>query len=180
MHPKTTRPDGSQRQESKVAGSIRHPWPLELAMTPKRRRREDRIALSLRLMEREPPVNDFERAELRALASLLEDWPTSDKTALGYANDVVALVDSKSGELQNLRAHAGDGVKEWLSVEGTGRLLGIGGHTVYGVINRGELVAYRIGRVYRIRLGDVATFLETARVKPGDLHHLVVGLPAAG
>lgn len=113
-------------------------------------------------------MNDFERAELRALASLLEDWPTKDKTALGYANDVVALVDSKSGELQHLRAPAGDGVREWLSVEGAGRLLGIAGHTVYGLINRGEFVAYRIGRVYRIRLEDVATFLETARVKPGD------------
>ena len=44
---------------------------------------------------------------------------------------------------------------------------------MYGLINRGELIAYRIGRVYRIRAEDVAAFLESARVKPGDLRHLV-------
>jgi excisionase family DNA binding protein len=118
-------------------------------------------------------MNDFERAELRALASLLEDWPTSDKTALGYSNDVVAILDSKSDELHPLRAQAGHDVNEWLSVEGAGRTLGIGPQTVYGLINRGELVAYRIGRVYRIRIEDIAAYLESARVKPGDLRHLM-------
>ena len=161
MPSKTPRLGGSHRQPSRVTERIRHVD-------------QRRVRLSHR---RESPVNDFERAELRALASLLEHWPTSDKTALGYSNDVMAILDSKSEELQHLRAHAGDAVSDWLSVESAGRVLGISGHTVYGLINRGELVAYRIGRVYRIRVADVAAYLESARVKPGDLRHLV---PVAG
>ncbi|TML08511.1 MAG: helix-turn-helix domain-containing protein [Actinobacteria bacterium] len=135
MPSKTPRLGASHRQPSRVTERIRHVD-------------QRRVRLSHR---RESPVNDFERAELRALASLLEHWPTSDKTALGYSNDVVAILDSKSEGLPHLRVPAGDAVNEWLSVESAGRILGIGGHTVYGLINRGELVAYRIGRVYRIR-----------------------------
>lgn len=35
-----------------------------------------------------------ERAELRALALLLESWPTHDVTAVGYSGPVVAVLDA--------------------------------------------------------------------------------------
>lgn len=61
---------------------------------------------------------------------------------------------------------------EWFSVEQAGAQLGIGSRTVYGLIDRGELAAYRMGRVYRIRSVDIDAYLETARVQPGTLEHL--------
>ena len=61
----------------------------------------------------------------------------------------------------------------WLSIEDVARELGIQARTVYRLINDGQLIAYRMGRVYRIRQEDVAAFLEGARVKPGDLGHLL-------
>ena len=123
------------------------------------------------LSGRNLPVNEFEHAEVRALARVLENWPTGDEADDERADDV-AQFDSTSERSSGLRAPSGDTMNEWLSVERAGRALGIGVHTVYGLINRGELVAYRIGRVYRIRREDIAVFLESARVKPGDLQHL--------
>lgn len=35
-----------------------------------------------------------EIAKLHALAVLLDEWPTRDKTAVGYSGDKVAIVDS--------------------------------------------------------------------------------------
>ena len=61
----------------------------------------------------------------------------------------------------------------WLSIEDVAAQLGIQARTVYRLINDGQLVAYRMGRVYRVRQDDVAAFLESARVKPGDLGHLL-------
>ena len=117
------------------------------------------------------PVNEYECAEVRALASVLENWSTGDETGDEHAEGVAHLVTTDEPR-SPLRGDAADPANEWLSVERAGRVLGIGIHTVYGLINRGELVAYRIGRVYRIRREDIAAFLESARVKPGDLHHL--------
>lgn len=64
-------------------------------------------------------------------------------------------------------------MSEWLSMEDVGEELGIGVKTVYRLINRGELVAYRIARNYRVRPADVVAYLESARVKPGEMDHLI-------
>lgn len=41
-------------------------------------------------------MNDTERAELRALAQLLEEkWPTADATTVGYSGDRVAVLDAQ-------------------------------------------------------------------------------------
>lgn len=53
--------------------------------------------------------------------------------------------------------------------------LGVVQRSVYGLINRGELPAVKIGRVIRLRKVDVDAFLEEHRIKPGDLDHLVPG-----
>lgn len=62
---------------------------------------------------------------------------------------------------------------EWLNLRGVALELGCGVPMVYRAINNGQLVAYRMGRVYRVKREDVDAYLETARVKPGDLDHLV-------
>ena len=37
---------------------------------------------------------------------------------------------------------------------------------------RGELAAYRFGRVIRVKQSDVDAFIEGARIQPGSLEHL--------
>ena len=60
----------------------------------------------------------------------------------------------------------------WLGTQDAARHLGITPRTLYRLINEGEIPAYKLGRVLRLRLTDVETFLESARVQPGDLEHL--------
>jgi len=61
----------------------------------------------------------------------------------------------------------------WRTTEQCAADLGVKPRTVYGLANRGELVGYRIGRVYRWRVTDIAEFLDRQRLKPGSLGHLV-------
>ena len=60
----------------------------------------------------------------------------------------------------------------WLGTQDAARQLGITARTLYRLINEGAIPAYKLGRVLRLRLSDVEAFLESARVKPGDLEHL--------
>lgn len=69
---------------------------------------------------------------------------------------------------------------EWLTVPMAAKLLGLELHTVYALIDRGELpaeVTFPPGpkrrRSVRLRHGDIADFLKRTRVKPGQLRHLV-------
>ena len=73
-----------------------------------------------------------------------------------------------------------DQTDEWVTVPMAAKLLGLQLHTVYALIDRGELpaeVTFPPGpkrrRSVRLRHGDVADFLRRARVKPGQLRHLV-------
>jgi excisionase family DNA binding protein len=60
----------------------------------------------------------------------------------------------------------------WLGTQEAARHLGITARTLYRLIDTGEIPAYKLGRVLRVKLSDVEAFLEGARVKPGDLEHL--------
>ncbi len=60
----------------------------------------------------------------------------------------------------------------WLSTAVAARRLGVTTRTLYRFIDRGDLVAYRFGRVIRLQLDDLDTFLERSRVEPGSLEHL--------
>jgi excisionase family DNA binding protein len=60
-----------------------------------------------------------------------------------------------------------------LSTHEAARVLGITPRTLYRFINDGDLPAYKIGRVIRLRRGEVEEFIESTRVKPGDLDNLV-------
>ena len=60
----------------------------------------------------------------------------------------------------------------WLGTQDAARHLGITPRTLYRLIDEGEIPAYKLGRVLRLKLSDVDAFLEGARVQPGDLEHL--------
>lgn len=60
----------------------------------------------------------------------------------------------------------------WLSTLKAANRMGITTRTLYRFIDRGELPAYRFGRVIRLRLDDVDGFIEQSRVEPGSLEHL--------
>ena len=61
---------------------------------------------------------------------------------------------------------------EWLSTKAAARRLGITPRTLYRFVNDGDLVAYKFGRVIRLKKGDVDAFIETCRIEPGTLEHL--------
>jgi excisionase family DNA binding protein len=63
----------------------------------------------------------------------------------------------------------------WMSTGEVADCLGVTVRTVYRLINSGQLEAFHIGRVIRVQGSEVSRFLNAARVKPGDLDHLVDG-----
>jgi excisionase family DNA binding protein len=61
---------------------------------------------------------------------------------------------------------------EWLSTQAAARRLGVTARTLYRFIDRGELPAYRMGRVIRLQASDVEAFIQASRIEPGTLEHL--------
>ncbi len=61
---------------------------------------------------------------------------------------------------------------EWFSTKAAAQL-GVSDRTIYTLMNTGQLRGHRIGRVFRIRDGDLEAFLEESVIKPGDLDHLL-------
>lgn len=61
---------------------------------------------------------------------------------------------------------------EWLSTQDAARRLGITPRTLYRFIDLGELPAYRLGRVIRLKADDVDVFIDASRIEPGSLEHL--------
>jgi excisionase family DNA binding protein len=74
---------------------------------------------------------------------------------------------------------------EWITVSEAARVLGLMPHTVYDLIDRGDLGAEVIvptdrpkrRRSIRLRRREVDEFIERARVKPGELAHLYPDWP---
>ncbi len=60
----------------------------------------------------------------------------------------------------------------WLSTAEAARYLGITPRTLYRFIDQGQLPAFRLGRVIRLRQEDVDGFIEQRRIEPGTLDHL--------
>lgn len=61
---------------------------------------------------------------------------------------------------------------EWLSTQDAARRLGITPRTLYRFIDLGDLPAYRLGRVIRLKADDIDAFIESSRIEPGTLEHL--------
>ena len=60
----------------------------------------------------------------------------------------------------------------WLSSAQAAKLVGVTTRTLYAFIDAGDLVAYKMGRVLRIKKSDALAFIERSRVAPGSLEHL--------
>jgi excisionase family DNA binding protein len=60
----------------------------------------------------------------------------------------------------------------WLSTADAARILGVTNRTLYRFIDEGQLVAYKFGRVIRLKESDVDAFIEASRIEPGTLEHL--------
>jgi excisionase family DNA binding protein len=61
---------------------------------------------------------------------------------------------------------------DWLSTQEAARRLGVTPRTLYRFIDQGDLPAYRLGRVIRLKADDVDAFIEGSRIEPGTLEHL--------
>ena len=51
-------------------------------------------------------------------------------------------------------------------------MLGVTPRTLYGPFNRGDLKAYRAGRLIRLKRGDVEAYVEACLIAPGTLRRL--------
>ena len=65
-----------------------------------------------------------------------------------------------------------DAQTTWLSTAEASKRLGIGLRTLYRLIDEGQLPAYKIGRVIRLREHEVEEFIAGSRIRPGELEHL--------
>ena len=89
-------------------------------------------------------------------------------------------VEHPEANAEMLSAQRGAAGNEWVMAPEAARLLGVQLHTIYHMIDRGELSAEvthpadrpRPRRRFRIRRQEVADCIERARVKPGELRHL--------
>ena len=45
--------------------------------------------------------------------------------------------------------------------------------SLYRLVDAGDLVAYKFGRVIRLKQDDVDRFIESCRIAPGTLEHLL-------
>jgi excisionase family DNA binding protein len=61
---------------------------------------------------------------------------------------------------------------EWLSTKQASDRLGVTLRTLYRLIDDGQLPAYKIGRVIRLKADELEAFIDGARIKPGSLEHL--------
>lgn len=60
----------------------------------------------------------------------------------------------------------------WLGTTEAAERLGVVPRTLYRMIDAGQIPAYKMGRVLRLKESDLDAFLETTRVQPGELSHL--------
>lgn len=60
----------------------------------------------------------------------------------------------------------------WMSTRESAERLGITLRTLYRFIDEGQIPAYKLGRVIRLKQADVDAFIEAARIAPGSLEHL--------
>jgi len=60
----------------------------------------------------------------------------------------------------------------WLSTTEVREQLGITLRTLYRLIDEGQIPAYKIGRVIRMKEEDIQAYLNESRIEPGTLEHL--------
>ncbi len=60
----------------------------------------------------------------------------------------------------------------WMSTRETSERLGVTLRTLYRFIDEGQIPAFKLGRVIRLKESDVEQFIEGSRIAPGALEHL--------
>jgi excisionase family DNA binding protein len=60
----------------------------------------------------------------------------------------------------------------WLSTKAAAARLGLTLRSLYRFIDEGDLVAYKFGRVIRLKEDDVTAYITSCRIQPGQLEHL--------
>lgn len=68
----------------------------------------------------------------------------------------------------------------WLNTYDAAKYIGITPATLRRLVDRGEVVAFQIGRVRRYRQVDLERFLDGARVKPLELSFTGGAAPVTG
>lgn len=61
---------------------------------------------------------------------------------------------------------------EWMSTQEAARRLGVTPRTLYRFVDEGDLAAYKMGRVFRLKRSDVDAFIDASKIEPGSLEHL--------
>jgi excisionase family DNA binding protein len=61
---------------------------------------------------------------------------------------------------------------QWMGTREACDQLGVTLRTLYRFIDEGQLPAYKMGRVIRVKASDVDDFIERMRIAPGTLEHL--------
>ena len=62
--------------------------------------------------------------------------------------------------------------QRWMGTKEASEHLGITLRTLYRLIDEGQIPAFKFGRVIRLQTDDVESFIEKARIAPGELEHL--------
>lgn len=83
----------------------------------------------------------------------------------------VAISEGDEGEEGLPPAPLGSPV-EWIGTPEACARLGVTLRTLYRFIDSGQLPAYKMGRVIRLRSHEVEEFIQAARITPGTLEHL--------
>ncbi len=60
----------------------------------------------------------------------------------------------------------------WLGTSEAAERLGVVPRTLYRLIDEGQIPAYKMGRVIRVKEVDLEAFLQGTKVQPGTLSHL--------
>jgi excisionase family DNA binding protein len=113
-------------------------------------------------------------ADARRTRFPAEPLPKTDRGSAGKSIKEIGLHPESGVSVPTSQPHAPHADRvlvddEWMSTAEAARRLGVRPRTVYGFINRGELPAFRIGRVIRVRESDLAAFIESCRIAPGTL-----------
>jgi excisionase family DNA binding protein len=102
---------------------------------------------------------------------LVEEYqPSSGK---GHTGRSAVMVLDVPKDIDEAGESLGD--TQWLGTTEAARYLGVVPRTLYRMIDEGQVPAYKMGRVIRVRRADVDVFLESTRVQPGSLRHLYPG-----
>jgi excisionase family DNA binding protein len=60
----------------------------------------------------------------------------------------------------------------WLGTREAAARLGVTLRSLYRFIDAGDLAPYKFGRVIRLKQDDVDRYMESCRIRPGELDHL--------